>query len=36
MQPIAAIAARLGLTEELLEPYGRSTAKIRRETLERF
>ena len=36
MQPITAIAARLGLTEDLLEPYGRYTAKIRLETLERF
>jgi len=36
MQPITAIAARLGLTEDLLEPYGRHTAKIRLETLDRF
>ena len=28
--------ARLGLTEDLLAPYGRYTAKIRLETLERF
>ena len=36
MLPIAAIAHRLGLPEDLLEPYGRYTAKIRLETLERF
>ena len=36
MQPIAAIAERLGLSEDLLEPYGRYTAKIRLEALERF
>ena len=36
MEPITAIAARLGLPEDLLEPYGRHTAKIRLETLERF
>ncbi len=36
MQPITAIAARLGLTEDLLEPYGRHTAKIRLEALDRF
>ena len=36
MQPITDIAARLGLTEDLLEPYGRYTAKIRLEALERF
>jgi formyltetrahydrofolate synthetase len=35
MQPTAAIAARLGLTDDLLEPYGRYTAVIRVETLER-
>jgi formate--tetrahydrofolate ligase len=36
MRPIAEIAARLGLTEDLIEPYGRYTAKIRLETLQRF
>ena len=36
MEPITAIAARLGLTADLLEPYGNATAKIRLETLERF
>ena len=36
MQPIADIAQPLGLTDDLLEPYGRSIAKIRLETLDRF
>ena len=36
MQPITDIAARLGLTADLLEPYGRHTAKIRLEALDRF
>lgn len=36
MQPISAIAARLGLPDDLLEPYGRYTAKIRLDALERF
>jgi formate--tetrahydrofolate ligase len=36
MRPITEIAATLGLPEDLLEPYGRYTAKIRLETLERF
>ncbi len=36
MQPITEIAARLGLTDDLLEPYGRYTAKIRLEALDRF
>jgi formate--tetrahydrofolate ligase len=36
MRPITEIAATLGLTEDLLEPYGRYTAKIRLEALERF
>jgi formate--tetrahydrofolate ligase len=36
MQPITDIARSLGITEDLLEPYGRSIAKIRLETLERF
>ncbi|MCC7241026.1 MAG: formate--tetrahydrofolate ligase [Acidobacteria bacterium] len=36
IRPIAEVAAQLGLTDDLLEPYGRYTAKIRLETLERF
>jgi formate--tetrahydrofolate ligase len=36
MRPITEIAATLGLPEDLLEPYGRYTAKIRLDTLERF
>jgi formate--tetrahydrofolate ligase len=36
MRPISEIAATLGLPEDLLEPYGRYTAKIRLETLDRF
>lgn len=36
MPPIADVAARLGLTADLLEPYGHAIAKIRLETLERF
>jgi formate--tetrahydrofolate ligase len=36
MRPINEIAERLGLGPDLLEPYGRFTAKIRLETLERF
>ena len=28
MQPIGAIAARLGIPDEAVEPYGRSKAKI--------
>ncbi|MGE3275161.1 MAG: formate--tetrahydrofolate ligase [Vicinamibacterales bacterium] len=36
MQPIAQIAERLGLPDDLLEPYGRHTAKIRLELFERF
>jgi formate--tetrahydrofolate ligase len=36
MLPIADVAARLGLTPDLLEPYGQAIAKIRLETLERF
>ena len=36
MLPITQIATRLGLSEDLLEPYGRAIAKIRLETLERF
>jgi formate--tetrahydrofolate ligase len=36
MRPILEIAERLGLPEDLIEPYGRHTAKIRLEALERF
>ena len=36
IRPITEIAERLGLTDDLIEPYGRYTAKIRLETLERF
>jgi formate--tetrahydrofolate ligase len=36
MQPIIEIARRLGLPEDALEPYGRATAKIRLEALDRF
>ena len=36
MQPITQIATRLGLSEDLLEPYGRAIAKIRLEALDRF
>jgi len=36
MLPITEIATRLGLPDDLLEPYGRFIAKIRLETLERF
>lgn len=36
IQPIASIAQRLGLSDDLIEPYGRYTAKIRLETLDRF
>ena len=36
MPPIADVAARLGLTADLLEPYGHAIAKIRLEALERF
>ena len=36
MHPISEIAERLGLAEDLLEPYGRYTAKIRLDVLERF
>jgi formate--tetrahydrofolate ligase len=35
-RPIIEIAERLGLAEDLIEPYGRYTAKIRLEALERF
>jgi formate--tetrahydrofolate ligase len=35
MRPITEIADRLGLPEDLLEPYGRFTAKIRLDVLER-
>ncbi|RUL89407.1 formate--tetrahydrofolate ligase [Tautonia sociabilis] len=33
-QPISAIAAQLGIPEDLLEPYGRDKAKVRLEALE--
>jgi formate--tetrahydrofolate ligase len=36
MAPIAEIAARLGLTPDLIEPYGNAIAKIRLEALDRF
>ena len=36
MRPIADVAADLGLTADLLEPYGHAIAKIRLEALERF
>jgi formate--tetrahydrofolate ligase len=36
MLPIADVAARLGLTPDLLEPYGNAIAKIRLEALDRF
>lgn len=36
IQPIASVARRLGLSDDLLEPCGRYTAKIRLEALERF
>jgi formate--tetrahydrofolate ligase len=36
MQTITAVAANLGIPEDLLEPYGRYTAKIRLELLDRF
>jgi formate--tetrahydrofolate ligase len=36
MLPIADVAARLGLTPDLIEPYGNAIAKIRLETLDRF
>lgn len=36
LEPIAAIAAKLGIPEDLLEPYGRYSAKVRLELLDRF
>jgi formate--tetrahydrofolate ligase len=36
MLPIADVAARLGLTPDLLEPYGSAIAKIRLEALDKF
>src|SRR5262245_41739886 len=36
MQPIAHIAQSLGIPDDLLEPYGRYTAKLRLELLDRF
>ena len=34
LRPIAEVASDLGLTDDLLEPYGRDKAKIRLEALE--
>jgi len=34
LQPIAAVADRLGIPEDLLEPHGRYTAKVRLELLD--
>ena len=36
MRPIRDIADRLGIPEDLIEPYGRYTAKIRLELLDHF
>jgi formate--tetrahydrofolate ligase len=36
MVPITQIAERLGVPDDLLEPYGRYTAKVRLEVLDRF
>ena len=36
MRPISEIAERLGVPDDLLEPYGRYTAKLRLELLDRF
>ncbi len=36
MKPITDIAAALGIPEDLVEPYGRHTAKLRLELLDRF
>jgi formate--tetrahydrofolate ligase len=36
MRPIIEIADGLGIPEQLLEPYGRHTAKIRLEVLDKF
>jgi formate--tetrahydrofolate ligase len=36
IRPITETAGLLGLSPDLLEPYGRYTAKLRLETLERF
>jgi formate--tetrahydrofolate ligase len=36
MRPITDIAQRLGITDDLLEPYGKYTAKVRLELLQRF
>ena len=35
LRPIAAVAADLGIADELLEPYGRDKAKVRLEALEK-
>jgi formate--tetrahydrofolate ligase len=36
MLPIATVAERLGIPDDLLEPYGRHSAKIRLEVLDRM
>ena len=36
MHPISEVAARFGIPDEFLEPYGRHTAKIRLDILDRF
>jgi formate--tetrahydrofolate ligase len=36
MKPITEIAAALGIPEDLVEPFGRYTAKLRLELLDRF
>src|SRR5690349_1616276 len=36
MLPITEVAAKLGLTPDLIEPYGNAIAKIRLETLDQF
>jgi formate--tetrahydrofolate ligase len=36
MRPITDIAERLGVPDDLLEPYGRYTGKVRLEVLDRF
>src|SRR5687768_11717518 len=36
MLPICEVAERLGIPDELVEPYGKHTAKVRLELLDRF
>ncbi|MEZ5286109.1 MAG: formate--tetrahydrofolate ligase [Vicinamibacterales bacterium] len=36
IKPMSEVAAALGLTDDLIEPFGRHTAKIRLDALERF